>query len=114
MNDTTKTLGGQTLSTEDARVAIAGGDCRVLDLRAEEEFGEAHISGALNAPDAEELPEELPHDEPVIVVCADGERSATLADDLREKGVEAASIEGGMDSWLSDGLPVQPSIDFEA
>jgi rhodanese-related sulfurtransferase len=51
------TLGEEALSAEDARVAIARGECQVLDLRGEEEFAEAHIAGALNAPEAWEFPD---------------------------------------------------------
>jgi rhodanese-related sulfurtransferase len=48
-----------------------------------------------------------------VVVGADGERSAMLAARLREEGKAAASIEGGMQAWRKEGLPVQPRPDEE-
>jgi rhodanese-related sulfurtransferase len=50
---------------------------------------------------------------PLIVVCARGERSAEAAGRLRERGYEAASVEGGMKAWSDDRLPVQPAEDEE-
>jgi rhodanese-related sulfurtransferase len=48
---------------------------------------------------------------PLIIVCGDGERSASLAAELRERGREVASIEGGMKAWEGEKLPMQPSSD---
>jgi rhodanese-related sulfurtransferase len=49
----------------------------------------------------------------MVIVCADGERSAKLAARLREEGRDAASIDGGMEAWAKEGLPVQPRPDEE-
>jgi rhodanese-related sulfurtransferase len=43
-----------------------------------------------------------------VVVCADGNRSGELADDLRERGFEAATIKRGMKGWTQKGLPTLP------
>jgi rhodanese-related sulfurtransferase len=47
----------------------------------------------------------------VIVACENGKESAEVADELRERGVDAVSLEGGMDAWRSDDMPMQPSRD---
>jgi rhodanese-related sulfurtransferase len=108
-------LDADRLSPEDAREAVATGGGTTVDLRDQDEFGSGHIAGAINIP-ADELDDrldELPQDEPVIVVCDDGKRSAEAAERLRERGYEAASVEGGMHAWSGDSLPLQPAEDEE-
>jgi queuine tRNA-ribosyltransferase len=82
----------------------------VLDLRGDEEFATDHIAGAVR-PDNDDLEaalETLDEDQPVLVVCEDGERSSRVAADLRERGYEAASIKQGMKGWTGDKLPTIP------
>ncbi len=112
MSDPVETPSSETLSPEDARILVARGICQVLDIRDEDEFADARIAGAFNAAGADSLPDELSEEEPVLVVCTDGERSKSLARSLLERGIESGSVEGGMNAWLSDGLPVQPSADI--
>jgi rhodanese-related sulfurtransferase len=106
---------GETLSAEDARKLIASTGASVLDIRDDEDWEEARIAGAVHhAEDVViERLDDFPEDTAIVVVCADGERSAKLAARLREEGKEAASIDGGMDAWREAGLPVQPRADEE-
>ena len=107
---------GNTIDADEARKVIATpGAAQVLDIRPQDEFGEAHIAGSNNvdADDLDSAVEDLDEDSPVIVVCADGKRSAEVAERLRDEGYEAASIDGGMGSWTSDKLPTQPAEDQE-
>jgi rhodanese-related sulfurtransferase len=103
-------LGDQPLKAPEARELIARWRLQVLDVRSHDEFGEVRIAGALHSPEDEldENLDELSKDEPVVVVCGDGERSAAVAEKLREQGFEATSVEGGMSGWSSASLPVQP------
>src|SRR2546423_801554 len=100
----------EVLEAEDARKVIASNDATLLDIRDDDEWHEKRIAGArrVSEEDLDSTLEELGSDRPVVIVCNDGERSAKLAEQLRERGTEAASIEGGMDDW--DG-PTQPSDD---
>jgi rhodanese-related sulfurtransferase len=100
----------ETLSAEDARVVIASGDATVVDIRADEEWEEGRIAGAEHHSGdvVMERLAELPDETAIVVVCADGKRSAKLAARLREEGREAASIDGGMEAWSAEGLPLQP------
>ena len=102
---------GESISTEDAREVLARNDAVAVDLRDEEAWRTGHVAGARRI-SADELPEvdDLP-DQAVIVVCEDGEKSAEVAEKLRSDGREAAALEGGMDQWRSDDLPMQPSHD---
>jgi rhodanese-related sulfurtransferase len=53
----------------------------------------------------------VPKEQPIIVVCGDGERSREVAEKLTSDGRQASAISGGMDAWLSAGFHVQPSPD---
>ncbi len=100
----------ETLSAEDARVVIASGDASVVDIRGDEEWEQGRIAGAEHHTEEVVIERlaEFPDDNAIVVVCADGERSAKLAARLREEGREAASINGGMEAWLNEDLPLQP------
>ena len=106
-----------TVSAKRARELIAGGDATVLDIRSEEEWvSVGNIPGSVNAPDedaeeAEEAVKAIAEDRTVIVVCRRGDRSAEVAEQLRDGGREAVSIDGGMEAWEDDKLPLQPSED---
>jgi rhodanese-related sulfurtransferase len=104
----------ETLTAERARVLIAGGDANVIDIRSSEEWRTVgNIPGATPIPDdqLESHLDELPKDERLVVVCGDGRRSAEVAGQLRERGYNAASIEGGMAAWEDERYPMQPSED---
>ena len=106
-------LPGERVEAEDARVLVAGGKVDVLDIRDDDAWGEAHIAGATHRAEAsrDQIAGELDRDRPLIVVCDDGERSATLAEELREEGFQAASLEGGAKAWSDEKFPTEPSPD---
>jgi rhodanese-related sulfurtransferase len=43
---------------------------------------------------------------PVVLVCRQGYSSSFAAESLRRLGVEATDVVGGVEAWLSAGLPV--------
>lgn len=100
----------EALDAKRARELIASEGVQTLDLRDEDDFADAHIAGAVRAErdEIEGALESLDQDRPVVVVCADGKRSSDVAADLRERGLQAAVVKGGMKAWTGDGLPVQP------
>lgn len=103
-------LNEESLDPGRARKLIASDGAQVLDLQDDDDFAEAHIAGAVRA-DREEIDaalESLDEDRPVVVVCEDGERSGEVAAELRERGYQAAVVEGGMKAWTGDSLPTQP------
>jgi rhodanese-related sulfurtransferase len=100
----------ESIDPKRARELIAREGAQAVDLQDDEDYRAGHIAGATRA-DPDDLGravEPLEEDRPVIVVCADGERSAEVAADLRECGMQAAVLEGGMKAWAGDGLPIQP------
>jgi rhodanese-related sulfurtransferase len=100
----------EELEPDRARELIASERGQVLDLRGDEEFAAESIAGAVRPEneDIETALESLDDDQPVLVVCEDGKRSAEVAKDLRDRGYQAAAIKGGMKAWTGDKLPVLP------
>ncbi|MDB5106342.1 MAG: fold metallo-hydrolase [Fibrobacteres bacterium] len=85
---------------------------RVVDIRSPEQHTAGHIPGAENtfinnalkqgdskAVDRIETGDHLP----IVTVCNQGGSCRIASDLLREKGVEAYALEGGMKAWLSQG-----------
>ena len=80
----------------------------VVDVRKGEDYDEWSIPGnvhydaydALNAGDGRAMDGlELPDGAPVVTVCGRGRSSTVAAAQLRHKGYEAFSLEGGMQAW---------------
>jgi len=81
----------------------------VLDVRQPQELvAEGRIPGSLHIP-MNEIPArigELPRDREIVAVCKRGQRSFNVAQWLRQQGIEASSLSGGLDAWRAAGLPV--------
>lgn len=80
-------------------------------MRQPGEYETARIEGAVLIPLAE-LPgrlAELPKDRPVVVMCHHGMRSAHAVHHLREAGIDARNLAGGIDSWSRDVDPEVPT-----
>src|SRR5688572_22999476 len=80
----------------------------VLDVRPEEQRKEWQIPGSLfidaynrlKADDPTALDAiAIPDNSKVVTVCAAGRTSKIAANQLREKGIDAYSLEGGMKAW---------------
>jgi rhodanese-related sulfurtransferase len=101
----------ERVEPDEARELVAGGEVRVIDLRGPDDYAAERISGSVRADD-EDLSDGIGADragrESVMVVCADGERSASVAERLRSSGTDATSIEGGFEAWAKDGQPTAP------
>ena len=72
----------------------------LLDVRSDAEFAQGHLDGARHIPVNQLAARiaELPTDEPVVVYCASGGRSAAAAEILAGHGLEAHDL-GGMSNW---------------
>jgi rhodanese-related sulfurtransferase len=101
------------ISADEARLAVATGGATALDVQTEDEWHRTRIPGAKHVAESEFEAglEGLSSDDRLIVVCEDGERSATVAEQLRDAGWDAASLEGGMKAWQAEDFQVQPSPD---
>lgn len=84
------------------------GEIQLVDLRYEQDWRAAHISGAVNIPedDLAARAGELDRGRPVVTVCRAGSRSGDAAEWLRGQGFDAENLDGGMLAWKWAGLPV--------
>lgn len=85
-----------------------GNDHFLLDVREPQEQAVASIGGTLIP--LRLLPWEvdrLPRDQPVVVMCHHGGRSAQAVAFLREQGFEAINLRGGIHAWSCE---IDPSI----
>jgi rhodanese-related sulfurtransferase len=73
----------------------------LLDCREPWEYETARIEGATLIP-MRQIPQkvdEIPKDQPVVVYCHAGMRSFNAASWLKQQGVNALSMSGGIDQW---------------
>jgi len=94
------------LQVDSARNLIEGG-APVLDVREKQERDGRRIAGSLWIPIAElsRRWRELPREGTLVVQCAAGTRSFRATKFLREKGLVATSMIGGMSEWNAHGFP---------
>jgi rhodanese-related sulfurtransferase len=83
----------------------------VIDLRARESYDNGHIGEARNIPTAalESQVETLNkwRDKNVIIYCDSGRDAAAAARTLAKLGfTKAVSLDGGLNSWIKDNMPV--------
>ena len=79
---------------------LSDDDYIYLDVRGEIAYQHGHIPKAYEwAGDFSRI-EELPKDKRLIVYCNYGEKSAPIAEQLRQEGYEALNLSGGYREWL--------------
>jgi len=92
------------------RMHDAGEPFFLLDVREDDEVATARIDFAKHVAMAT-VPgrlSELPRDEPIVVMCHAGARSARVAKYLRDNGFgDVANLAGGIDDW---SLEIDPSV----
>jgi molybdopterin/thiamine biosynthesis adenylyltransferase/rhodanese-related sulfurtransferase len=78
----------------------------LLDMRDPVSYHYGYIPGAILF-DAENIEKEvrgLPKDKPCVVYCTYGKNSISVAEQLREYGFDAHSLEGGYSAWLKQEM----------
>lgn len=97
------------ISTDEAHELYQNGTF-FLDVRTPEEWNEFHAPNSILIP-LDQLPDrlsELPDDQPIVVVCRSGNRSATGRDILLDAGfLQVTSMKGGLKEWLASGYPIE-------
>jgi rhodanese-related sulfurtransferase len=84
----------------------------VLDIRTPEEFNEVRLAGAVNVDfydtDFAEQLDGLDKNDPYVMYCRSGNRSADAAKTMKDLGfVEVYEIDGGIVNWYDSGFPVE-------
>lgn len=80
----------------------------VLDVREPSEWEEAHVPGTTLVPLGQLTSRlsEIPDDEPVVIICRSGNRSAQARDLLLNAGyTNVTSVSGGIVDWQAQGYP---------
>src|SRR5215471_5269820 len=101
------------------RIVTCGEALHILDVRNEDEFASWKIEGRqplayLNLPYFTFIDEPKGSAEQVaqtakawIAVCAKGDSSAFVAEILRDRGIHAINLTGGMEAWGNLHVPVR-------
>lgn len=81
----------------------------LLDVRTPDEFATGHIQGAVNisVETLENHLSEVPRDQPVVIYCRSGNRSAQAAQILAQAGYTDLYDMGGLNDWTALGFPVE-------
>jgi rhodanese-related sulfurtransferase len=87
-------------------------DVQILDVREPYEWEAGHVEGSIHVPLAQVLggaQAQLSPDRPVKVICRSGNRSELAALMLQARGIDAENVEGGLEDWAREGLPIVDS-----
>lgn len=98
-----------SLDTLGATRLINDGNPIILDVRSPAEYSGGHLPNARNIPlgDLDKRVAELPPKRPVLLCCANGNRSARAARQLKQAGREDVfNLGGGLQAWQQAGLPI--------
>lgn len=83
----------------------------VLDVRTQEEWNDYHAPGTTLIP-LDQLASrvnEVPRDQPIVVICRSGNRSQEGRDILLQAGfTDVTSVSGGLNAWRAAGYPIEP------
>ncbi len=98
------------ISVEDFKKMMDDGTPhQLIDCRRPDEFAIANIGGTLI--EMNEIPEhlqELSADEPLVIICRTGSRSAMVTQFLRQNGYpNAQNLQGGIYAWSDK---IDPSV----
>jgi hydroxyacylglutathione hydrolase len=90
----------QSMNAKELRERL--GEVQVVDVRMKSEWDAGHIPGAMHFEGGriawEELP--FPHDKPLVIQCASGNRSMSAISVLKRRGYhDLIQAEGGITQW---------------
>lgn len=87
---------------------------QIVDIRSEQEIAHGAVPGATAlSPDAliGMSDERIDKEKTIVVCCSRGRESVDVAEQLREQGLDALSLEGGYIAWLLDFMKTQEEAD---
>lgn len=101
----------QNITTMDYRSKFyQSADHVLVDVRTEREYRSGHLPNAINIPLAQlrQRTQEVPTGQPIIVVCASGNRSQDGSLILEQAGhQEVYNLQGGTMMWMMQGQPIE-------
>lgn len=84
-------------------------DVVILDVREPAEWEAGRVEGSIHVPLGQLMSgamPELDEERPIVAVCSVGGRSQVAALLLQARGYEAHNLEGGLQRWVAEGLPL--------
>lgn len=98
------------LSVNEAAQRLERSEICIIDVRMPAEWKSGHIPGAVHI-ELQQLAgaiDHLPKDLPIATICRSGMRASIAASILQKAGCQkVANIQGGMQMWISAGLPLE-------
>jgi rhodanese-related sulfurtransferase len=82
-----------------------------VDVREQYERDAGHIADTLHI-ELDQLTasvDALDRERPIVFYCRTGSRSALAAQAFAVAGFEAHNLDGGLQAWVKDGLPIEPA-----
>ncbi len=82
-----------------------------VDVREQYERDAGHIADTVHI-ELDQLTgaaDSLDRERPIVFYCRTGSRSALAAQAFAAAGFEAHNLHGGLEAWVTDGLPIEPA-----
>jgi rhodanese-related sulfurtransferase len=82
---------------------------QLVDCREPYEWEAGRVEGAVHIPLNDIMSgagTDLTKDTPIVVICRSGNRSELATMMFQARGFEAHNLEGGIEAWVADGLPI--------
>ena len=104
--------GKNALTPTQATLLINRENAQVIDLRKSDDYAGGHLPDSRNIPveQFETRTDEIDQlkDAPLILVCQNGTRSASVCKQLEKRGLgQVNSLAGGISGWRAAGLPLR-------
>jgi rhodanese-related sulfurtransferase len=99
------------LSPRQVAELLGDGGTQLVDVREPYEHEAGRIAGDLHI-ELDRLTEQagsLDRERPVVFYCRSGSRSALAAQAFGASGYSAHNLTGGLQAWVKDGLPIEPT-----
>lgn len=103
----------QSINVTQAASLIKNGEAVLIDVREPEEFKESHIAYAISVPlsalEGGFQMLDIPTDKTILFQCLKGSRGQTACARIQDLGNcknKILNIEGGIEAWKEQGLPV--------
>jgi rhodanese-related sulfurtransferase len=101
----------EDLSPKQVAALLDDGAAQVVDVREPYEREAGRIADTLHI-ELDQLAAQagtLDSARPVVFYCRSGSRSALAAQAFTAAGFEAHNLDGGLEAWVKDGLPIEPA-----
>jgi sulfur-carrier protein adenylyltransferase/sulfurtransferase len=99
------------VTVDDVARLLNNGGAKLIDVRESDEFAQGRLPGAVSVPRGFlelRIEQKAQREEPLVVYCAGGVRSAFAAKTLQEMGYrDVSSMIGGYARWTDSGKPVE-------